>query len=100
MSQSLLHKKCPRIVLFPSTYLSSLWSADRPAFMAGLSALVPDCLALVFEPSSIHMIGDHDRVFDRACPQASNLPFGWGHKLSTMISKDSSVSAVESKYVY
>jgi hypothetical protein len=89
-------------VLHPSTCFRTLWYdglrsllllviADRPTFMAGLFVAVLDYLALVPRLSDVCRICGHDRVSDRACP------FGWGHKLSTMIRKDSSaISAIDS----
>jgi hypothetical protein len=82
-------------VLHPSTCFRTLWYdglrsllllviADHPTFMVGLFMAALDYLALVPRLSGVCRICGHDRVSDRACP------FGWGHKLSTMIRKDSS----------
>jgi hypothetical protein len=51
-----------------------LWSfADCPTFVAGLSSLIPDYPALVPRLSDIRMIGDCDRMSDRACLSAPSV---------------------------
>jgi hypothetical protein len=62
---------------------------------------IPDCPALVHRSFDVCRIGDHDQVSNRAYRRVSDLPFGWGHKLSTMIRKDSStISPTEDNDVH
>jgi hypothetical protein len=72
-------------------------SADRPAFMVGLSTPAPN--RLMYE-GYVTMIG-YLIMLAPPPPRASILPFGWGHKLSMMIRKDSlAIPDTESKDVY
>jgi hypothetical protein len=49
------------------------WSEDRPTIIAGPSAPVSDCSALVPRSSGVRRTGDRDRVSDRACPPVPSV---------------------------